>query len=209
MSLYFGFGYTSFVDVMKIIRHRVNRVKELDLLPLHWGAEMDLRSRGSRLVVQHDPFLEGDSFSDYVERWAMRGGFEPLIINPKEDGLETEALTLLYRHNIKNFFFVDLPPPATVRLAVTHQLPHVAVRVSEYEGIESAERFRNMVNWVWVDCFTGEAPSLDMVQRLRASFRVCLVSPELHRFPKEQIQRFATLKTSVDAVCTKHPELWS
>ena len=41
---------------MKFIAHRINTVEELKKIPTEYGVELDLRDRGERLILQHDPW---------------------------------------------------------------------------------------------------------------------------------------------------------
>lgn len=194
--------------MLKIIRHRVNTVKELAALPPGLGAEIDLRSRGEEIVLNHEPFQEGDKLGDFLKLWVMakRG---TLILNPKEDGLERRVLADLAALKIEDFFFLDLPLPTIVRLTVKEHQPKVAVRVSEYEHVDSALTLETKADWIWLDCFSGRPPARAVVTLLKGKFRLCLVSPELHGFGQETIAPFLALAPDVDAVCTKHPDAWS
>jgi len=193
---------------MKLIKHRTNTLEALRDLPAGWGAEMDLRSFGSRLVVAHDAFTDGVDFSVYLEHWRERATSEWLVINAKEDGLETEALRFLEQNAITQYFFIDLPLPALIRLAIRKSHSQAAVRTSEYEPLAATQPFIGRVQWVWVDCFSGKAPLAETLQVLRRSFQVCLVSPELHGYPRESLRDFLPLAPQVDAVCTQHPDWW-
>ena len=51
---------------MEIIIHRVNLLKRLRKLPTFFGAEIDLRSKGSKLILNHEPDNKGDKFEDYL-----------------------------------------------------------------------------------------------------------------------------------------------
>ena len=41
---------------MEFIIHRVNKIKDLKLLPTKFGAEIDIRSNGSKIILNHDIF---------------------------------------------------------------------------------------------------------------------------------------------------------
>ena len=89
-----------------------------------------------------------------------------------------------------------------------------AVRVSEFENVESALTLAGMVDWVWVDCFT-RFPLLasDAVRLRQAGFKLCLVSPELQqRTGDDEVPMLRALLAErgicADAVCTKLPERW-
>lgn len=193
---------------MLIIRHRVNRLADLAALDRRWGAEIDIRSRNGRLILSHDPYKTGEPFDRFVQAFSRRGQRGPLILNTKEDGLEEKILRTLKRLNLKNFFFLDTTVPTTVRLAVRGKLREIAVRASEYEPADAALHFKNKVDWVWVDCFSGRPAPRAAIKKLSRHFKVCLVSPELAGHPLSSIRRFKTLAPLLDAVCTKAPELW-
>jgi hypothetical protein len=193
---------------MKFIRHRVNAISQLPALKPGWGAEIDLRSRGNKIVLCHDPFTDGDGLELFLQQWKAGANRGTLILNPKEDGLEGMVLERLRTHAIEDFFFLDLPLPTVVKLAVRQGMPKVAIRVSEHELLDSALTLAGRVDWAWVDCFSGNPPAIDLIAKLSQSFRVCLVSPELQAFPPAAIERFLPLRSHAAAVCTKHPELW-
>ena len=194
---------------MEIISHRVNSVSSLEELDRSYGAEIDVRSSGRELVLAHDPFTSGAPLDEFLRRFADKHPESLLILNPKEDGLEDAILEKLRAYRIERFFFLDLTLPILVRMAFRKTEKRLAVRVSEYEPAEAAERFANAADWVWLDCFSGNAPEAALVRRLRRQFKVCLVSPELQGFPSERAAAFAPLAAEVDAVCTKFPALWS
>ncbi len=194
---------------MEIIRHRVNTCAELTKVAPKWGCEIDLRTRGSEIILNHEAFADGDKFSDFAAAWATGGPRGTLILNPKEDGLEDKTLETLKRHRIENYFFLDLTLPTTVRLTMRESNRHVAVRVSEYESADNALRFAGKADWAWVDCFAGEPLPTAVFEALKGKFRLCLVSPELQGYPPSRIGSFLSLRTRLDAVCTKHPDIWS
>jgi hypothetical protein len=89
-----------------------------------------------------------------------------------------------------------------------------AVRVSEFESIETALILAGKVDWVWVDCFTRFPLSEHDARSLKdAGFKLCLVSPELQgRDANVEIPHLVSLlkerNIAADAVCTKRPNLW-
>ena len=44
---------------MKLIAHRRNTLNELLASPTKYGVEVDIRSYGDKLVIDHDPFIAG------------------------------------------------------------------------------------------------------------------------------------------------------
>lgn len=192
----------------EFIAHRVNLTAELERLSGDLGVEVDVRSRNGRLILAHDPHASGPDLDHYLDVYARARRDRLLIVNTKEDGLEEAILAALKGRGIERFFFLDLSFPALVRLALREGERRVALRVSEYEPAGAALGLSRHVEWAWLDCFEGRPPELGSVRELRRSFKVCLVSPELEGFPAEAISGFKTLAGEVDAVCTKHPDLW-
>lgn len=194
---------------MEIIRHRRNTIAELQATPTSLGVEVDIRSYADRLITHHDPFIEGDSF----EEWLASYNHGTLILNVKEEGLEGRLLELMGRYNIGKFFFLDQSFPFLVRTAGLGER-RCAVRVSEFESLETALSLAGKVDWVWVDCFTTFPLDRTAAESLQsAGFKLCLVSPELQgRTAKNDIDAMRALlaerEVSADAVCTKTPERW-
>lgn len=194
---------------MKLIAHRRNKVEELIATPTKYGVEVDIRSRGERLITHHDPFVAGEYFDDWIS--VYRHG--ALILNVKEEGLEAPLIALMKSKGIEDYFFLDQSFPFLVKWAGAGE-HRCAVRVSEFESMETALSLAGKVDWVWVDCFTRFPLSHDDARRLKdAGFRLCLVSPELQgRDAKTEIPSLARflreLGIQADAVCTKRMDLW-
>ncbi len=194
---------------MIIVRHRRNKREELENTPTNLGIEVDIRSQGSELVIHHACFVVGERFEDWIEAYAHR----LLILNVKEEGLEKRLLEIMHRRGIAEFFFLDQSFPFLIR-TVNQGERRCAVRVSEYESVDTALSLSGMVEWVWVDCFTRFPLSGDGARALQAAgMKLCLVSPELQgRTDPSEIEAIRNLlereKITVEAVCTKELELW-
>lgn len=195
---------------MKLIAHRRNTLAELQATPTEYGVEVDLRSQGEHLIIHHDPFTPGEPFGPWID--AYRHG--TLILNVKEEGLEARLIALMAEKGITDFFFLDQSFPFLVKWSRAGE-HRCAVRVSEYEGVESALTLAGKVDWVWVDCFTRFPLTGADAQRLQdAGFKLCLVSPELQgRDAESGIPALSDLLRAEGirpaAVCTKRPELWA
>ncbi len=193
----------------EIIQHRRNTAALLRETPTAFGVEMDIRSRGERLIIHHDPFVEGEDFEDWLSEY--RHG--TLILNVKEEGLEESVLALMAKAGLERFFFLDQSFPFLMR-TVRKGERRCAVRVSEYESVETALTLAGAAQWVWLDCFTDALAPPEKVRRLlEAGFDICLVSPELQgRSAEAEIPRlrahFAANDLPLAAVCTKVPDLW-
>lgn len=194
---------------MKLIAHRRNTIADLLATDTRYGVEVDIRSYGNRLVIHHDPFVDGESFDDWISVY----DHGTLILNVKEEGLEAPLIAAVRAKGISDYFFLDQSFPFLVKWSRAGE-HRCAVRVSEFESVATALSLAGRVDWVWVDCFTRFPLSGEDARRLGdAGFRLCLVSPELQgRDAEAEIPRmFALLgerAIAPDAVCTKRPDLW-
>jgi hypothetical protein len=194
---------------MQLIAHRKNTIAELSATSGQLGIEVDVRIHNSKLVCQHDPLKPGDLF----EEWLSHYSHKTLIVNVKEEGLEELVLEALARHKIEDFFFLDQSFPFLLKHA-KKGLSRAAVRVSEFESLETALNLKGLVSWVWVDLFGDFPLSKENIQALKsAGFNLCLVSPELHGRTDEKLvsdlkELFKALEFIPDAVCTKRADLW-
>lgn len=195
---------------MKIIAHRVNTARQLLDTDETLGVEVDLRLHNSSLVCQHDPQRDGELFSDWLKSYKHK----TIILNVKEEGIEGLVLDELQKKNISDFFFLDQSFPYLLKYA-RQGLSKAAVRVSEFESVETALSMAGLVEWVWVDIF-GEFPlNKEEISRLKsAGFKLCLVSPELHN--RNELSELLALQADIDAlnfepdaVCTKVPAHWN
>lgn len=189
-----------------LIEHRVNTLAHLRRVPPSRGIEVDVRDYDGDLRLVHDPLLSGERLADLLAEY--RHAF--IIFNVKCDGLEDRILALAAQHHIEDFFFLDVANPTLVKL-VRRGERRVAVRYSEYEPIEFALAFAGQADWVWVDCFTRLPLDAASYARLKAHFKLCLVSPEMQGHPRAAIAAYrAQLRgLPLDAVCTDLCEEWS
>lgn len=185
--------------------HRVNDVDGLEKTPTHHGVEIDIRTFGERLILNHEPKRDGVLLDTYLEHFHHG----TLIFNPKEEGLEAEILALAEKHHINRFFFLDLTMPMLVKLARLGER-RLAVRYSELESLDTCLRFAGLVEWVWIDCFTHIPLDAQSHQELRQHFKLCLVAPELQGHARARTAEFREVISCypVDAVCTDYPEDW-
>ena len=157
---------------MEIIAHRINKIRELKVLPRKYGSEIDLRSFGSKIILNHDPFKTGDKLEDYLANY----DHGTLILNIKESGLEYEAIKLAKKYKIKNFFLLDVEMPLIcINNKKTNK--HMSIRFSEYEPIETVSKFKNNVGWIWIDTFKS-LPINKKNSLIIKKFNSCLVCPE-------------------------------
>lgn len=191
---------------MLIIEHRKNTSLELTSVPFEHGVEIDVRSRGDKLILHHDAFCEGEDLQEWLKSYKHK----ILIVNTKEEGLEEKIRGLLTKFDVKAYFFLDLSFPFLIKWANQGE-KNIAVRFSEHESVETCLAVKNMVKWVWVDCFSKMPLNPQNYRQLKECFSLCVVSPELLGRGAEEVRQMRMFFKDypVDAVCTKHPEVWN
>lgn len=196
---------------MEIIAHRINTIKELVNLPSRFGVEIDLRdSLNGNIYLSHDPFIVGEDFEKYLKNY--RHG--TMILNIKSERIELKCIELLKKYNIHKYFFLDSSFPMIFLLS-KHSVKNVALRLSEYEGMDTIRNMAGKVDWVWVDCFTKIPIGENDYKELKSlGYKLCLVSPELEG-REEDIEKYKKYifdnHIKFDAVCTQNSNItrWS
>lgn len=193
---------------MLIIKHRVNSLPQLGLVPHEYGVELDLHFYDGKVRVGHDP----DGLETCFETYLANYQHAFMAVNVKEEGIEDIVLDALRRHQIMDFFLFDLTFPAIFRLISSGE-SRIAVRVSDFESIRDFSLIRNRVQWLWMDIFESAKVLDQMDWQELESFKKCLVSPELHL--NRKLENSNKIRHMVlpyidkfDAVCTKDESLW-
>lgn len=188
---------------MEFIAHRVNSLAELKNLPKEYGVELDLRDDlNGKIYIQHNPFEFGEDFQEYLKKYHHG----TMILNIKSERIEHKILDIIKNYDVKNYFFLDSTFPM-IKLLSDYGEKHIAVRYSEYEGIDTLKNMSGKIDWVWVDTFT-RLPLNNMIYNeiKDMGYKICLVSPELQAQP-EKIEDYAKQITEehivFDAICTK------
>lgn len=187
---------------MEFIAHRINTIDDLKQIPFEFGVELDLRDDGNRIIIQHDPFKGGEDFEEYLSYYKHG----TLILNIKSERIELLVLELIRKYRIQTYFFLDSSFPM-IRLLIDSGEDNIALRYSEYEGLDTLINLAGKVKWVWVDCFTQlpiDKKTFELLKGL--GYQLCLVSPELQS-QDEKLELYRDyLKTEgivFDAVCSK------
>ncbi len=187
---------------MEFIAHRINTIKELQQVPEKYGIEIDLRDYGNRLILAHDPFINGEDFEEYLKHYHHG----TLILNTKSERIEHRVLNLIKKYKIHRYFFLDSSFPM-IHLLSSEGEKNIALRLSEFEGIDTILNMQGMIKWVWVDCFSYLPINKNIYHTLkRKGFKICLVSPELQgQYQKlEEYKSYLENKDiKLDAICTK------
>lgn len=189
---------------MNYIAHRVNTVAELRKLPREYGVELDLRDNlDGRIYIQHNPFEAGENFEDYLKEYHHG----TMILNVKSERIELKIQELMKKYGITDYFYLDSSFPMIYLLSQSGE-KRVALRISEYEGLDTARNMAGKVEWIWVDCFSKIPIGRNEYEELKKlGYKLCFVSPELQG-RDEDIEAYARrLKNegmAFDAICTKY-----
>jgi hypothetical protein len=187
---------------MEYIAHRINTIQELKKIPKEYGVELDLRDFGDRLILQHDPFIDGEDFSEYLKNYEHG----TMILNIKSERIERKVLGLMQKYNIKDYFFLDSSFPMIYSLSESGE-KNIALRFSEFEGIDTILNMKDKIDWIWVDCFSKLPIENENYNLLKQhGFKFCLVSPELQGQDEklEEYKKYLKDENIIfDAICTK------
>jgi hypothetical protein len=192
----------------EFIAHRINKIAELKNLPPFFGVELDLRDHAGKIVIAHDPFNyeNSDYFDDYLKHYRHK----TLILNIKSERIELEILKLIKKHQIKDYFFLDSSFPMIMNL-VNRGENNIALRFSEFEGLDTIRNMAGKTKWIWVDCFTKLPINPDIYRELKTmNYKLCLVSPDLlNREADIKIYKEYLARTDIkfDAICTKYKNI--
>lgn len=192
---------------MEIVIHRVNKVKNLSRIPNNYGCEIDIRSFGSNLILNHDPYKSGDLLSDFLDSY----NHGLLVLNIKETGIENDVISLVKKRKIKRYFLLDVEFPYIYKNTILGE-KSIAIRYSELEPIQMALNYENKVDWVWIDTNTILPINNEIVSKLK-NFKTCLVSPECWNRPDDIIsyrKKMLELDFTPNAVMTdlNYAESW-
>lgn len=187
---------------MEFIAHRINTIEELQQTPKEYGVEVDLRDYENRLILQHDPFKDGQDFEEFLKYY----NHGTMILNIKSEGIEHKVIEYIHQYNIEKYFFLDSSFPMIYILSKNNE-KNIALRFSEYEKIDTILTMAGKVKWVWVDCFSKLPITSEKYTLLKKNgFKLCLVSPELQRQDEKlELYRQDLHEKGIvfDAICTK------
>lgn len=188
---------------MEYIAHRVNTVEELKKLPHEYGVELDLRDDlNGRIYIQHNPFEPGEDFEEYLKEYHHG----TMILNVKSERIEHKILELIKNYDVKAYFFLDSTFPM-IKLLSDMGERNIAIRFSEFEGMDTVRVMAGKIDWIWVDTFTKLPLTYDLYKEMKAlGYKICLVSPELQGQPEKIEEYKAQINNEsiiFDAICTK------
>jgi hypothetical protein len=194
---------------LEIIIHRVNTINELKNIEPKYGAEIDIRAWGSDLVLNHEPFQDGEKLNNYLDEYHHG----TLVLNIKENGIEDQVLQLVReRPPIKSYFLLDVEFPYLYRASRQGE-KNIAIRFSEDESIETVKKYIGMVDWVWIDTNT-QLPITNENKEILNKFKTCLVCPERWGRPEDILlfkKTLSSLNFNLDIIMTTYDKksIWS
>ena len=138
-----------------------------------YGCEIDIRSNGDKLILNHDPFQSGVNLNEFLDHYSHG----TLILNIKETGIEDIVIREVEKRKIKSYFLLDVEYPFLIK-NLNNNKKNIAVRFSEFESIENVIQFKNKYNWVWIDT-VSKLPIKKSNFDILNSFKICVVCPSL------------------------------
>lgn len=184
---------------MQIIVHRVNEVKKLISIAPSLGVELDIRAEGNELILNHEPFSDGDKLDSYLAEY----NHSMAVFNIKEAGIEKRVIDMAKKYGVKDYFLLDAEFPYIYK-ASRSGVHKIAIRYSEDESIETVLKYKGIVDWVWIDTNTQLPLNQQVVKQLEG-FKTCLVCPERWERPQDiayYIEQMNELNFKPNAVMT-------
>lgn len=159
-----------------IIWHRINNLRDLQEIPIEDGVEIDVRSIKGKPYLSHFIDRDGVDFEEWIKEYHLKG---TLVLNVKEEGLESILIDILNKYNIINYMFLDEPFWYLLNASRKLNNKNFAIRVSKFESVETALKSRELSDWVWYDYFDDYINIDDIKLLVENGFKVVMPSPEL------------------------------
>lgn len=181
-----------------IIWHRINTIEQLQYIDINDGVEIDVRSNKGVPYLSHFIDQDGVLFEDWLKHYKLKG---TMVINVKEEGLETIILDLLVKYNITNYVFLDEPFWYLLNSSRNFNNKNFAIRVSKFESVETALKSRELSDWVWYDYFDNYINVEDIRKLIDAGFKVIMPSPELVNSNVDYYDKLIKNNLNIHAIC--------
>ena len=189
---------------MIVIRNGINSSHELLLTPKEFGVKADVRSYNGSLVVQVNPFANGELLEDYLKVF----GHKMIIFDVKSEGIENAIIETAEKCGVKDYFLVNVSAASAKKL-VSREFRKFAVRFSDMEPTESCMLWAGKAEWIWADIFRDFSLDDRTAPLIKGKFRICAISPEMIGL-RGAVERYRGKMNAlkVDAVCTDLPDIW-
>ncbi len=192
--------------MVKIIAHRINKIKDYKNLNDFYGIETDIRDHNQKIILSHDPFQNGEDFFKFIKYID-----KTVFLNIKSFGLLKKILNYIKK---KKIYLLDISF-SEFHFLYKHNLSNkILLRFSSYEKHKLDEKFFKKIEWIWFDYFNGKRiKKKDYLYLKKHKKKICLVSPDLLGKKGEitgYIKYLNKNKIIIDAVCTKkrHATIW-
>ena len=132
------------------IAHQQNKLKKLKTLLDNniRGIEIDLRSDRNKVIISHDPFLNGLDFFKTVKK--LKNFF--VIVDMKSTGFSEKVLKVLNKEKI-NFLFLNLIASEQIYLIEKNHSKNLFLRYSSIEKPNLTTKNFKKIKWIWFDFF--------------------------------------------------------
>ncbi len=192
--------------MVKIIVHRINKLKNYKKLKNIYGIETDVRDFGNKIVLSHNPHTNGEDFFKFIKNID-----KTIFLNLKSSGIIKKII-----HFVKNkdIYFLDISFSEFDFLFKKNLSHRFILRFSSYENFDLKNKYFKKIKWVWFDYFNNSKLTLKNYKYLKKNKKkICIVSPDLLGEKKDILKYIKYLnknKIAVDAVCTKRQniKLW-
>ena len=187
------------------IAHRQNKLKNLKSLLDDdvRGVEIDLRSNGNKIIISHDPFLNGLDFEKNIKK--LKNFF--LIIDVKSTGFSEKVLKILNKEKIK-FLFLNLIGSEQNYLIKKKYSKNLFLRFSSIEKPDLSIKDFKRIKWIWFDFFNGKYITIKDYNYIKKNKKnICLTSPDLIDGSVlktlKYIKHLNKNKIKIDMICSK------
>ena len=185
--------------MVKIIIHRVNKIRSYEKVKNFYGIETDIRNHGKRIILSHDPNKKGEDFFKFIKNVE-----KTVFLNIKSSGLLKKILKFV---KSKKIFLLDISFSEFNYLYEKNLTDKVLLRFSSYERFDFKKKYFKKIKWIWYDYFNELKISLKDYKYLKKNQKkICLVSPDLLGKKNKILEYIKYLnknKIILDAVCTK------
>ena len=187
------------------IAHQQNKFKNLKTLLDNdiKGIEIDLRSNGNKIIISHDPFLNGLDFFKCVKK--LKNFF--VIVDIKSTGFSEKVLKTLNKEKI-NFLFLNLIASEQIYLREKNHSKNLFLRYSSIEKPNLTTKNFKKIKWIWFDFFNEKLITIKEYNYIKKhNKKICLTSPDLidgSAFKTlKYIKYLNKNKIKIDMICAK------
>lgn len=189
------------------ICHRINTTDEVLNISHDFGIEVDIRDNKEGIFLHHDPFTIGENIDSFLTNYKHKF----MILNIKTEGTEIRCAEIMKKYNIQNYIFLDSSIPMMYKCKDSFK-KHMSCRFSEIEPIEFYQKIKNIISWIWVDCFSVMPLTHEIYDIfVKDNKKICIVSPELQYQPEKiQYYREYLIKNKIipNAICCKSHNIY-